>query len=117
MPAGSVHTGGGPPALFAHDRAWHEGLLELEKIEPFFSQDMDRLRDINTARALDILFDSCCNILRFYQLREALADLTGQPGVACLEQQRQLIQKEIGTQGKRCRLLPAGSSVGLQLRA
>lgn len=91
-------------------RTWHEGLLELEKIEPFFSQDLERRRDINTARALDILFDSCCNILRFYQLREILADLTGEPALACLEQLRQLIRQEIANSqalADCCQLDPA----------
>ncbi|MDD4772988.1 MAG: hypothetical protein PHZ09_05215 [Eubacteriales bacterium] len=75
-------------------RTWQQGLKILEKIEPAFEGDTDRLRDINTARALGILFASCCNILRFYQLREEMADLTGAPALACLRQLEGLIHAE-----------------------
>ncbi len=75
-------------------RTWREGLGHLEKTAPAFAGDTERMRDIGTARALGILFDSCCNILRFYQLREAMADLTGGPALDCLSQIRELLEAE-----------------------
>jgi hypothetical protein len=73
---------------------WQEGLEELAGLEQIFAHDLDRLRDLNTAKALGILFCSCSNILRFYQLREKMADLTGQPALACLAQLKELILAE-----------------------
>lgn len=75
-------------------RKWRQGLGHLEKIAAAFSGDTERRRDIGTARALGILFDSCCNILRFYQLREEMADLTGDPALACLSQIKDLLKAE-----------------------
>lgn len=75
-------------------RTWQEGLGKLEKVATAFGGDTERLRDINVARALGILFSGCCNILRFYQLREEMADLTGRPALACLKQMEGLIKAE-----------------------
>ncbi len=75
-------------------RIWQEGLAEISGLAEVFQTDIARLRDLNTARALGILFDSCLNILRFYQLREKMADLTGQPALACLSQLKDLVKLE-----------------------
>lgn len=76
-------------------RTWQKGLQLLTAIETSFQDDQERLRDINTARALNILFASGYHILRFYQLREQLADSTGPEALACLEQLRSIAIREI----------------------
>jgi hypothetical protein len=76
-------------------RTWQAGLHVLDPLEPVFATDRDRLRDINTARALGILFASGANILRFYQLREILADSTGPEARDCLCQMREIVEREI----------------------
>jgi hypothetical protein len=76
-------------------RTWQKGLQALEMVESFFQNDMERKRDINTARALNILFASGYNILRFYQLREQLADSTGPHALACLDQLHSITTSEI----------------------
>jgi hypothetical protein len=75
-------------------RTWQKGLQLLNPIESFYGDDLERLRDINTARALGILFASGYHILRFYQLREHLAESTGPEAEACLEQMRQIAIRE-----------------------
>ncbi|MEA4889856.1 MAG: hypothetical protein VB070_10375 [Clostridiaceae bacterium] len=77
-------------------RTWQEGVHLLDALEPVFSDDTDRRRDINTARALGILFTSGYDILRFYQLREFLADATGEEALGCLTQMKELVNREIG---------------------
>ncbi|MDW7657280.1 MAG: hypothetical protein SCM11_08910 [Bacillota bacterium] len=76
-------------------RTWQKGLQLLTPIEASFQNDQERLRDINTARALGILFSSGYHILRFYQLRERLADSTGPEALACLEQMSRIAIHEI----------------------
>lgn len=91
-------------------RTWQQGLRQLESIEPFFQNDIDRRRDINTARALGILFASGANILRFYALREQMADSSGTAALACLAQLRRIIRQEIANSrqlAECCRIDPA----------
>lgn len=91
-------------------RQWQRGMRLLATIEPVFQSDLDRSRDINTARAIDILFGSCLNILRFYQLRESMADLTGGQALACLDQMQVLVSREIENSTSLiscCRIDPA----------
>jgi hypothetical protein len=53
---------------------WNHGVRLLKRLLPSFAASPERVRDIGLATALGIQFQSGYNILRFYSLREQLAD-------------------------------------------
>ncbi len=82
---------------------WHEGVLRLpDGVDP---------EHTSVCRSLDVLFDSGCNILRFYQLREKMLDGEGDMTLM-LTQMRLLVQKEITNARKMIGLCRADSRIG-----
>ena len=73
---------------------WQQGVQLLEDLEPAFAGDPDRLREINNARALGILFASGYDILNFYRLRESLADCTGDEALTYLARMKAIVGRE-----------------------
>lgn len=91
-------------------RLWNEGLAILEPLVDVFGDDPDRMLEINNARALGLLFESGYDILRFYYLRELLADATGPEALTYLGRMKNLVRREmdIGVQlAEYCVLDPA----------
>lgn len=74
---------------------WNQGLAMLEPVAEAFAGDPVRMREIGCARALGLLFESGYDILRFYYLREKLADTTGAPALACLAEMRDIVRREM----------------------
>ena len=53
--------------------SWNKGLALLEEIAPYYTEDIERTKDIGIARTVGILIQSCVNILTFYHKRDAMA--------------------------------------------
>jgi len=87
---------------------WQKGLALLPK-EAVGEQ-------ATLAEALGILFDSGCNILRFYQLREQLGLLQGEPR-AILAEMRQLVLLEMENSKKMLPLCLADNRLGYHSEA
>lgn len=51
---------------------WKRGLSRLRALRKLFSENRDRIRDIDTAVVIGILFEGTLNLLDFYSLRERL---------------------------------------------
>ena len=54
---------------------WHKGQVKYESLRKSFSGNMDRILDVNLAKALDIQFNSAFNIMQFYYLRNQMFSL------------------------------------------
>lgn len=49
---------------------WQHGLARLEKLKDFYLNDPPRLAEISLAGSVGLQIRSCCNLLKFYSLRE-----------------------------------------------
>lgn len=88
--------------------AWNEGLALLPEDGP--------AEQLSNAKALGVLYESGCNILKFYQLRERLGLEKEEPN-ALLEQLRQLVLDEIENSRKMIPLCKSDSRLGYHSEA
>ena len=97
---------------------WSRGARILERLKPRFRSDPDRLRDIGVATALGLQFQSGYNILRFYALRERLADAKTPPKrAALLKDMKAIACAEIRISEKLLPLARADSRLGFHSEA
>jgi hypothetical protein len=74
---------------------WLEGVAILRGLARRRRLDRARREQVNVARALGIQFASGCNVLRFYLLRDRLADARGRRRLTLLARLRDLVLGEI----------------------
>ena len=65
---------------------WDKGVAILNKLEPKYINEPERILDIGVAKALGIQFRSGYNILRFYLLREEMLRMEGKERLDILKQ-------------------------------
>lgn len=94
----------------AMSKKWHEGVLVLESASDEITEQ------ISVAKAVDLLFDSTGNILKFYSLREKLGYGEGNPA-ELLEIMEQIVLKEIENSRKMIPLCDADGRLGYHSEA
>ncbi|MBU0608231.1 MAG: hypothetical protein KKI08_10095, partial [Armatimonadetes bacterium] len=97
---------------------WDRGLALLNRLKRHFADQPERLRDIGLATALGLQFRSGYHILRFYQLRERLAEAKS-PAVKqrLLREMKQLVRAEIKVSEELLPLAEADSRLGFHSEA
>ena len=74
---------------------WSEGVDILRRVETDRNLSARRRLDIGVARALGIQFRSGANILRFYDLRERMANEKPKQQLATLAEMRRIVEDEL----------------------
>ena len=99
---------------------WNRGVAILKglKVNSDLADNPDRIRDIGLATALGLQFQSGYHILRFYALREKLADAKA-PAVKqrLLRQMRELVLAELRVDDELLPLAEADSRLGFHSEA
>lgn len=99
-------------------KRWAEGVALLTPLRGEVGGHPERMREIRVAEALGLQFRSGANILRFYALRERLADARGaQARLRLLEEMRDIVQDEKGISGTLLRLCEEDSLLGFHSEA
>jgi hypothetical protein len=100
------------------DQTWSQGALLLESLRPLCGHLPERLADIDIACALGLQFRSGYQILRFYALREQLADAR-QPArrQRLLDEMEQLVRAEIALDANLLPLARRNSCLGFHSEA
>lgn len=78
--------------------SWRQGCRLLEPLYRKYSKDRERLRDLNVAKATEILFFGTWNLFRFYLLRHLLysGDRSSlEPMIDCVKAQQELFRELI----------------------
>jgi len=75
--------------------AWDSGVTIMNRLEPFYKDQPERILDIGVAKALGIQFRSGYNILHFYALREKMLRMEGIGRLDILKQMTDIIREEI----------------------
>ncbi|NSW56932.1 MAG: hypothetical protein HPY44_13045 [Armatimonadetes bacterium] len=97
---------------------WDRGLALLAPLKRKFADQPERLRDIGLATALGLQFRSGYQLLRFYQLRERLADAKSPDAKAkLLAEMKVLVQSEIKVSQELLPLAEADSRLGFHSEA
>ena len=96
---------------------WNEGVSILEKLEPDYRNEPERVLEIGVAKALLIQFRSGYNILHFYQLREEMLRMEGRERLDILEQMGTIIKEELEGDEQLIRLCEADSRLGFHSEA
>jgi hypothetical protein len=98
---------------------WHEGVTIMTQLEPYFSDDIERLKELGIAEALGLLFRSGLNIFKFYQLRETLPnhDATQQQQSEILEAMKIIVNEEIENSTRMVVLSEQDASLGFHSEA
>ncbi len=76
-------------------RGWNQGLKPLGQAYASANKTINQQREWNVARAIGLQFESCTEILAFYQKREALAATTGARAVALLSAMEAIVRGEV----------------------
>ncbi len=98
--------------------AWDRGVAILRDLRPAFADRPERLRDIDLATALGLQFRSGANILRFYQLRERLAESrSAAPRQRLLDDLRAIVTDELAVDAALLPLAEADSCLGFHSEA
>lgn len=79
----------------ALSETWNRGLEVLDTLQPKYANEPERMMDLSVAQALGIQFRSSYNILRFYDLREALLYGPAETRSATLLALREIVEDEI----------------------
>ncbi|HUS80734.1 MAG TPA: hypothetical protein VM283_05655, partial [Armatimonadota bacterium] len=97
---------------------WGRGVAILKELTAHFADQPERLRDIGLATALGLQFRSGYQILRFYALRERLADAKS-PAVKLrlLGEMRALVEAELEVDEELLPLAEADSRLGFHSEA
>ena len=75
--------------------SWDSGVAILNRLEPGYSNEPDRILDIGVAKAIGIQFRSGYNILHFYLLREKMLRMTGMERLDVLKELKRIIYQEL----------------------
>lgn len=93
---------------------WKDGINELEKIPQ--NNCYAYKEQINCAKAIDILFESGHNIIKFYQIREKLGFEYGNPK-ELLSEMKQIVEREIELSQNMISVCNADSRLGYHSEA
>ncbi|MEO9004769.1 MAG: hypothetical protein ABI288_08525, partial [Ginsengibacter sp.] len=74
---------------------WDSGVAILNRLQPNYSNEPDRILDIGVAKAIGIQFRSGYNILRFYMLREKMIRMKGMERLNILKELKGIIYEEL----------------------
>lgn len=74
---------------------WDSGVAIMNRLQPNYSNEPDRILDIGVAKAIGIQFRSGYNILRFYMLREKMLRMTGMDRLDILKELKEIIYDEL----------------------
>jgi hypothetical protein len=96
---------------------WDKGIAILNKMEPRYSNEPDRILDIGVAKALGIQFRSGYNILRFYLLREEMFRIEGKKRLDILKQLGDIVREEIDNDKQLLVLCEKDSRLGFHSEA
>jgi hypothetical protein len=75
--------------------SWDSGVAILNRLEPDYSNEPDRILDIGVAKAIGIQFRSGYNILRFYLLREKMLRMRGIERLDILKALKEMLYQEL----------------------
>ena len=96
---------------------WDKGVAILNKLEPKYSNEPERILDIGIAKALGIQFRSGYNILRFYLLREKMFRMEGMERLDILKQLDNIIHEELDLDKQLLELCEKDSRLGFHSEA
>ncbi len=96
---------------------WDKGVAILNKLEPKYRNEPERLLEIGLAKALGIQFRSGYNILHFYQLREEMLRMDGEKRLDILKQLEAIIHEELGSGEQLIQLCEKDSRLGFHSEA
>jgi len=96
---------------------WERGVEIMEGLAARHRGHPERIKDIGVAKALGLQFRSGLNILRFYALREELAEQTAPDGMTTLEQMKDLVKDELRIDRELLALAEADSTLGFHSEA
>ena len=97
--------------------SWNKGVKILEKLEPMYLNEKDRIMDIGVAKALGIQFQSGYNILKFYLLRERMLRMDGRERLEILTQLSDILKEEIALNEQLLILCKKDSRLGFHSEA
>ena len=96
---------------------WNKGARIMQDLRLAFGNNPERLKDIDLVEALDILFKSGYNILKFYSLREILLSSDSNEWSGALTQMENIVQGEIKRSSRMLELCEADSRLGFHSEA
>jgi len=96
---------------------WDKGLAILNKLEPKYGDEPERILEIGLAKALGIQFHSGYNILHFYFLREQMLRMKGKKRLDILKQLEDIIREELELDEKLIELCGKDSRLGFHSEA
>jgi hypothetical protein len=96
---------------------WDKGVAILNKIEPGYSDEPERILDIGLAKALGIQFHSGYNIFRFYLLREEMLRMEGRERLDVLKLLENIIHEELDLDKQLIELCKKDSRLGFHSEA
>jgi hypothetical protein len=96
---------------------WNKGLEILNKLEPKYIHEPDRILDIGVAKALGIQFHSGYNILHYYSLREKMFRMEGKERLEILRQLTDIIREEMENDKQLLALCEKDSRLGFHSEA
>lgn len=91
---------------------WDSGVVILNRLEPDYSNEPDRILDIGVAKAIGIQFRSGYNILRFYLLREKMLRMTGMERLDMLKILKEIVYQELESDNELLLLAKRDSRLG-----
>ncbi len=104
--------------LCAHMAAlWKEGLGHLQEAYMASAPTRSRQFEWNVARAVGLQFESASEIMRFYLIREKLAETTGTPALHLLDEMESIVSREIARRLEMIELCKAEPTLGFHSEA
>jgi hypothetical protein len=97
--------------------SWDKGIAILNRLEPKYINEPERILDIGVAKALGIQFRSGYNILRFYLLREDMLRMEGRERLDILKQLEDIIREELIMDEQLLELCEKDSRLGFHSEA
>ncbi|MBN1197808.1 MAG: hypothetical protein JXA23_00555 [Bacteroidales bacterium] len=91
---------------------WDKGVAILNKLEPKYRDEPERIMDIGLAKALGIQFRSGYNNLKFYMLREKMYRMEGMERLDILKQLGDIIRDELDLDKQLIKLCEKDSRLG-----
>ncbi|NMB97155.1 MAG: hypothetical protein GYA02_11185 [Clostridiaceae bacterium] len=97
---------------------WKKGVEILKKLSVYFTDDIERLKDISVVEALGIQFESGLNILKFYNLREKILWGTeSTEALKYLSEMEAIVKEEINKSLQMIKLCKFDSRLGFHSEA
>ena len=98
-------------------KTWDKGVAILNKLEPKYINEPERILDIGVAKALGLQLRSGYNILNFYLLREEMLYMEGKERLDILKKLEAIIREELDSDEQLIRLCETDSRLGFHSEA